>query len=68
MDSLSRGYLKITVDGLGASILGDFTSLCDYTFALKSIVRGKPNFDYFPQAGALVRERVKIPRLLKGRR
>lgn len=66
VDPLSRGYLRITVDGSDASILGDFMGLYNHRFAPKAVPLGKPNFDYFPHARTLVRERAKIAKSVEG--
>ena len=63
---VSRGYLQIRVDGQDSSILGDFMALYDRKFAPKKLHIGKPNYDYFPHARALVLERDKLQKRVEG--
>ncbi|MBU4557202.1 MAG: hypothetical protein KJ747_10070 [Actinobacteria bacterium] len=63
---MSRGYLKITADGQDSSILGDFMALYDRKFAPKTVPSGKPNFDYFPHARALVQQRARLTKRIEG--
>ena len=63
---LSRGYLKITVDGADPSILGNFMGLYDRKFAPRTVPHGKTDYDYFPHARDLAREHGKFAKDVEG--
>jgi hypothetical protein len=61
-----RGYLRISVDAQDSAILGDFTALYDRRFAPNQLPVGRPNFDHFPHARALVRQRRRLEKRVDG--
>ena len=61
-----RGYLRISVDAEDPEVLGDFTALYDREFSPQPLPVGRPDFDYFPHARALVRERRSLEKRIDG--